>query len=76
MNSKLTAGLTSGILLVILLGSVLSVDWGVGDINYIGVDSIAMVLFEVFGAVLLVLAMVMFSSIIGGTFLSHEEDDQ
>ncbi len=76
MNNKVTAGLASMVLLVIMLGSIVSVEWGSETMSSIAFGDVALVLFELFGAALLVLAFVMFSSLLGGTFLSKEEGEE
>ncbi|HIJ00545.1 MAG TPA: hypothetical protein HA366_03305 [Candidatus Methanomethylophilaceae archaeon] len=83
MNKKIMIGLTLTVLLgALLIGTAVTVDWGAGDeIHAIPFnppegeisDTLNQVLFDEYGAVVMVMAVLMFSAIIGGVFLAKED---
>ena len=86
MSKKAIVGAILAFALVcILLASVISFDWGVagGPVQVpfgldqngnLPVNSINFQMFEVFGPVLMVLAVLMFGAIIAGVCISKEEE--
>ncbi len=85
MSKKTTTALVLAFLLgVALLGTVATVDWGAGDdINSIPfnpvegdpafADSLNYALFEDYGAVVIVMGLLMFAAILGGVYLAKED---
>ena len=75
MNKHTLASLAAtAVLLVIVLGSLLVVNWNAGDISQIGTEEVAGALFDDYGIAFLVIGLVMFTAMLGGVFLAKEDE--
>ena len=75
MNRQKVASIVSiAALLVIVLGSLLVVNWHAGDISQIGTEEVASTLFDDYGIAFLVIGLVMFTAMLGGVFLAKEDE--
>jgi len=75
VNKQTLASLAAtAVLLVIVLGSLMVVNWHAGDISQIGTEEVAGVLFDDYGIAFLVIGLVMFTAMLGGVFLAKEDD--
>jgi NADH:ubiquinone oxidoreductase subunit 6 (subunit J) len=61
-------------LLVIVLGSLLVVNWRAGNISQIGTEKIGNALFDDYGIAFLAIGLVMFTAMLGGVFLAKEDE--
>lgn len=61
-------------LLVIVLGSLLVVNWHAGDISQIGTEKVGNAVFDDYGFTFLVIGLVMFTAMLGGVFLAKEDE--
>lgn len=88
MKAKVAAGLiVAGVLFAALAGAALSNDWelmgdyaqaqdfGPGEDGELSEGSLNWTLYETYGPLLLVLAVLMFGAIIAGVAISKEEED-
>lgn len=87
MKKKLAGIALAGALAAVLLFSVATYDWGYDDKNPTGVEigpddagnlqenSLSFAIFETNGALVFVLAVLMFAAILGGVVISREEVD-
>ncbi len=87
MSRKTTAALVLVIALgAVLLGTAATVDWDAGetihsipfnpDEGEMAPGDLNHALFEEYGAVVMVMAILMFAAILGGVYLAKEEDTQ
>jgi len=75
VNRQKVASIVSiAALLVIVLGSLLVVNWHAGDISQIGTEEVASTLFDDYGIAFLVIGLVMFTAMLGGVFLAKEDE--
>jgi NADH:ubiquinone oxidoreductase subunit 6 (subunit J) len=75
VNRQKVASIVSiAALLVIVLGSLLVVNWHAGDISQIGTEKVASALFDDYGIAFLVIGLVMFTAMLGGVFLAKEDE--
>jgi NADH:ubiquinone oxidoreductase subunit 6 (subunit J) len=61
-------------LFIIVLGSLLVVNWHAGDISQMGTEKVGNALFDDYGIAFLVIGLVMFTAMLGGVFLAKEDD--
>lgn len=70
------AGMAVLLLSIIVIGSLMVTTWPAGEITNIGLEELGMGTFETYGAIFIIVGLVMFVSMLGGVFLAKEEDEQ
>lgn len=75
MNRRTIASIIAALaLFLIVLGSILSVDWNAGEMTEVGTERVGSSLFDDYGFTFLVVGLLMFAAMMGGVFLAKEDD--
>ncbi len=63
------------LLAMVLVGSLLVASWPSGEIVHFSLEELGSNTFETYGVTFLVLGILMFTAMLGGVFISKEEDE-